>query len=99
MAAWLVGVILFWVAAALYFGGMQRDVEGGTGFRQFLGLVLTYVIFMVIWGVLYKTIGGGGTAKGLLIASAVAGLLLPLEVRLGFMVVGARVRRPSAAGH
>ena len=99
MVDWLVGVILFWVAAALYFGGLQRDVEGGTGFRQFLGLILTYVIFMVIWGALYKIIGGGGTAKGLLIASAVAALLLPLEVRLGFMVVGARVRRPSAAGH
>jgi hypothetical protein len=96
MVDWLVGVILFWVAAALYFGGLQRDVEGGTGFRQFLGLMLTYVIFLVIWGALYKIIGAG---KGLLIASAVAALLLPLEVRLGFMVVGARVRRPSAGMH
>jgi hypothetical protein len=98
MASWLVGVILFWVAAALYFGGMQRDVEGGTGFRQFVGLLLTYAIFLVIWGALYKMIGVD-TAKGLLIASAVAALLLPLEVRLGFMLVGARVRRPSAGAH
>jgi len=98
MLDWLVAVILFWVASALYFGGMQRDVEGGTGFRQFLGLLLTYAIFLVVWGVLYKTIGVE-TAKGVLIASAVAALLLPIEVRLGFMVVGARVRRGSAAAH
>jgi hypothetical protein len=98
MASWLVGVILFWVASALYFGGMQRDVEGGTGFRQFVGLLLTYAIFLLIWGGLYKVIGVD-TAKGILIASVVAALLLPLEVRLGFMLVGARVRRPSAAAH
>jgi hypothetical protein len=98
MLDWLVAVILFWVASALYFGGLQRDVEGGTGFRQFVGLLLTYAIFLVVWGALYKIVGVE-TAKGVLIASAVAALLLPLEVRLGFLLVGARVRRSSAAAH
>ena len=98
MLDWLVAVILFWVASALYFGGLQRDVHGGTGFRQFVGLLLTYVIFLVIWGALYKIVGVE-TAKGVLIASAVAALLLPLEARLGFLLVGARVRKSSAAGH
>ena len=44
---------------------------------------------------LYKAIGFE-TAKGLLIASVVTALLLPLEARLGFMVVGSRIRRRSA---
>ena len=95
MLNWLVAIILFWVASALYFGGLQRDIVGGTGLRQFLGLLLTYVIFLVIWGVLYKVIGAD-TAKGVLIASLVAALLLPLEVRLGFLLVGGRVRKSVA---
>ena len=82
----------------MYFGGLQRDVEGGTGFRQFVGLLLTYAIFLVVWGALYKTVGVE-TAKGVLIASAVAVVLLPIEVRLGFLLVGARVRRSSATAH
>jgi hypothetical protein len=98
MLNWLVAVILFWVVAALYFGGLQRDVEGGTGFRQFVGLLLTYAIFLVVWGALYKIVGVE-TAKGVLIASAVAVVLLPIEVRLGFLLVGARVRRGSATAH
>ena len=98
MLDWLVAVILFWVVAALYFGGLQRDVEGGTGFRQFVGLLLTYAIFMVVWGALYKTVGVE-TAKGVLIASAVAVVLLPIEVRLGFLLVGAHVRKGSATAH
>jgi hypothetical protein len=98
MLDWLVAVILFWLASAMYFGGLGRDVEGGTGFRQFVGLLLTYAIFLVVWGALYKAVGVE-TAKGVLIASAVAVVLLPIEVRLGFLLVGARVRRSSATAH
>jgi hypothetical protein len=91
MTDWLVAVPLFWFAAALYFGGFERDIEGGTGFRQFVGLMLSYVIFLVIWGVLHAYVAPE-SALGILIASLVAGLALPLEVRLGFLAVGARVR-------
>jgi hypothetical protein len=48
-----------------------------------------------VWGVLHKFIGAE-TAKGLLIPSVVTALLLPIWVRLGFMLVGARVRRSAA---
>ena len=95
MLDWLWAGILFWVASAIYFGGLERDVHGGTGFRQFIGLLVTYAIFLAVWFFVYKAIGP--TAKGLLIALAAAGLLLPLWARLGFMVVGARVRHSPAA--
>jgi hypothetical protein len=83
-------------AAPIYFGGLQRDVQGGTGFRQFLGLLLTFAIFMVVWTLLHRSIGPE-TAKGLLISCAVSALLLPIWVRLGVMLVGARVRWSSEA--
>lgn len=95
MLDWLWAGILFWVASAIYFGGLERDIHGGTGFRQFLGLLVTYVIFLAVWFFIHKAIGP--TPKGLLIALAGAALLLPLEARLGFMVVGARVRHSPAA--
>jgi len=95
MLEWLLAGILFWVAGALYFGGMQRDVQGGTGFRQFIGLLLTYAVFLVVWRVVYMVIGVE-TAKGVLVASLVAVLAMPLEVRAGFAIVGARVRRSAA---
>jgi len=88
---WLEPVALFFGVAALYFGGFQRDVQGGSGFRQLIGLILTLVVFLVVWGVVHKMVGQD-TVVGILVASAVAAILVPVEVRLGFMVVGARVR-------
>ena len=92
---WLEPMVVFFGATALYFGGFQRDVQGGSGFRQFLGVVLTLVVFLVVWGVVHKVVGPD-SVKGILVASAVAGLAIPLEARLGFLIVGARVRRASA---
>ena len=91
MGEWLVAVVLFWAVAALYFGGMERDVEGGTGFRQFIGLMLTYAIFLVVWAVVRRTVAPE-SAVGVIVASAVAALLLPIWARVGFMAVGARLR-------
>lgn len=90
-AEWLVAICLFWFASAVYFGGFERDVEGGSGFRQFVGLILSYAIFLVVWGVVYRVVGEE-TAKGILVASAVAGLALPLEARVGFLLMGVRLR-------
>lgn len=95
MLDWLLAGILFWVASALYFGGLEHDVEGGTGFRQFIGLLLTYAIFLVVWAVLHKVLGEH-TAKGLLLASVITALLLPIEARVGFMLVGAKLRKSSS---
>src|SRR5256885_7217328 len=95
-AEWLVAICLFWFASAVYFGGFERDVQGASGFRNFLGLVLSYAVFLVVWGVLHAFVSPG-SAVSILVASAVAGLALPLELRVGFLLVGARVvYRPEA---
>jgi len=93
---WLVAVVLFWFAAAIYFGGYEHDVAGGSGFRQLVGLIATYVIFLVVWRVV-ETVFGVESAVGILVASLVAGLAIPLEARLGFLLVGGRVTHP--VGH
>ena len=95
---WLVPTVLFWLVAVLYFGGLTVEVRGGTGFRQFVGLMLTYGLFLVVWGVLHSLVGAD-TAKGALVASAVAVVGLPIEARLGFLVMGASVGRGRGAAH
>ena len=95
MLEWLLAGTLFWVAAALYFGGLQARRAGWYGFRQFIGLLLTYAIFLVVWAVLHKVLGEH-TAKGLLLASVITALLLPIEARVGFMIVGAKLRKSSS---
>jgi hypothetical protein len=93
---WLEAVVLFWFVAAVYFGGYEHDVAGGSGFRQFIGLVLTAVIFLVVWRVV-ETLLGGESAVGILVGSLVAALAIPLEARIGFLVVGGRITHP--VGH
>jgi len=93
---WLVAVVLFWFAAAIYFGGWERDVAGGSGIRQFIGLLVTYAIFLVVWRVVESFVGVESVI-GILVGCVVAGLAMPLEARLGFLVVGGRITHP--AGH
>jgi hypothetical protein len=93
---WLVAVVLFWFAAAIYFGGYERDVAGGSGVRQLVGLLVTYAIFLGVWRLIEGFVGTE-TALGIIVASVAAGLLLPLEARLGFLVVGGRITHQT--GH
>jgi hypothetical protein len=95
---WLVPVVLFWLVAVLYFGALTIEVRGGTGFRQFVGLVLTFGLFLVVWGVLHSLVGAD-TVKGALVASAVAVVGLPIEARVGFRLMGASVGRGRASAH
>ena len=92
---WLVPITLFWAVSALYFGGFQYDVSGGSGFRQFIGVILTYVLFLVVWGVMHQFVMPE-TTLGVVIASVVAALAYPIEARVGFMLVGGRLRRAAA---
>jgi hypothetical protein len=100
MLEWMVPVLLFWMIAPLYFGGMAVDIKGGSPFRQVLGLFLTYALFLVVWGVVRSLVGGAaGTIPGLAAATVVAILGLPIEARVGFRFVGARVQRTASPGH
>jgi hypothetical protein len=100
MLEWMVPVLLFWAVAPLYFGGMAVDIKGGSGLRQVLGLFLTYALFLVVWGLLHSLVGrAAGTVPGLLVATVVAILGLPIEARVGFRLVGARVQRTAELGH
>ena len=95
---WLVPVVLFWMVAALYFGGLTVEVRGGSGFGQFVGLLLTFGLFLVVWGVLHRLVGAD-TLKGVVVASLAAVLALPIEARVGFRLMGARIQRGHAAAH
>ena len=100
MLMWLIPVGLFWTMAALYLGGMAVDVEGGSGFRQVLGLVLTFVVFVGVWGVLHTALRGlGPVLFGMVVPTLLTILALPLVARIGFRIVGVRVHRAEAHGH
>lgn len=90
--AWLVPLCVYPLVCALYLGGSPLRLEGGSGPREVLGLVLTFVLLLVAWGVLRPLLGTvlGGAAL-VIVTTIVAGLLLPLLARAAFRVVGVRV--------
>lgn len=99
MLIWLVPVGLFWSFAALYLGGFAIEFEGGSGPRQVLGLLVTYVLFLVVWYAARLALGGLGIVLGeIAFPLLVAVLTLPLTARIGFGLFGTRIRR-AAAGH
>jgi hypothetical protein len=93
---WLVPLTLFWFVVAIYFGGIDMEVSGGSGLMQFIGLLLSYVLFIVVWRVVYR-LTGPDTVMGHVKATVASLLLLPVAVMIGFRVVGGKVHR--AAGH
>ena len=88
----LLPVMLFWLLIACYLGGWPVDLRGGNGFRQVLGLVLTFVLFVVAWKLLHALfLGVGEVLGGIVITSFVAAALLPSISWLGFKMVGVSV--------
>lgn len=99
MLEWLVAVCAFVPLTAIYLGGMKVELAGGRGVQQLLGLVLTLVVYLVVWRVLHTVLAGiGPILGGVILATVVAILLLPLEARTGFLMVGVKLKR-TAAGH
>ena len=91
---WLVPICLFWTLAAVYLGGFPVDIVGGGGVRQTLGLVNTFVLFVVIWAILRAVFGGlGGMLWGVVLPTALASLALPVIAWSGYMVVGVRLQK------
>lgn len=92
MLTWLVPFAIFPLFASMYLGGSPVRLEGGSGPREGLGLILTLALFVVAWAVaraIFASFLGG--AFPIVLAVIAAGLLLPFAVRLAFRVVGVRV--------
>lgn len=97
---WLIPISVFWTFAALYLGGLNIEFEGGGGARQVLGLLVTFVVFLLVWSGLRVVLGGiGAVVGGVLLPTALAILSLPVCSRLGFGLFGTRIRKGEAVRH
>jgi hypothetical protein len=95
---WLTPIALFWTVAALYLGGFAITIEGGGGLRHVLGLLATFVLFMVVYGVVHTVLRGMvGPVFSVALGVLVSTLLLPVLSRVGFMLTGVKIRK--VAGH
>lgn len=97
----LIPVCLFWMTAALYLGGMNVEIVGGSGVRQVIGLVDTFVLFVIVWRVLNMVLGGMLPAPlgNLAIPTIATVLSLPLLARVGFRIMGVKIQRGQHAEH
>ena len=95
MVEWLVPVTLFWALSAIYFGGGHVRIEGGT-FGQFIGLLDTFVLYLVVWWVVRLLARGVGVIPSVLLATAAASLLLPVLAKVGFRIWGVRLKKATA---
>ncbi len=98
MLDWLIPISLFWTLIAVYIGGCPVHVEGGSGTRQVLGLVGTFALYLVVWGLLHAVLGGTGLVTRVAVPTVVCVLALPLFTAVGFRVMGVRVRLHRGAG-
>lgn len=98
MIAWLAPIALFWTVTALYLGGFQLRIEGGGGVQHFVGLILTLALYLVVYGVLHMLLrASAGPVLSVLIGCVACTLLLPILSRIGFMVVGVKIRSTAHA--
>ena len=92
MVEWLAPISLYWTMAALYLGGFPLNVEGGGGGRHTFGVVLTFVLYLVVWFASRAALRGAvGVVPAVIFACLIATLLLPLLARVGFRVLGVRL--------
>jgi hypothetical protein len=92
VVSWLVPIPLFWMLAALYLGGADINIEGGSGKREATGLLLNFASFLVVWaGARAIFAGMTGAILAVVLAALLAAMLLPLLAKLTFRVVGVRI--------
>lgn len=97
MLEWLVPISLFWTFIALYLGGFKIEIRGGGGFRQLIGLLGTFVLYLAAFFVLRMVLRGPvGTIGAVAVATLIATLLLPVLSRIGFMITGVRITKAAA---
>ena len=93
MAEWLVPISMFWLMAAVFFGGLY-DAEDGSAGRQALGLLLTFVAYLAIFAGLRLALGGFlGPLGRLILATAIPATLVGRLGKIVFKLVGVRLTR------
>lgn len=98
MLEWLIPLGAFFPFTALYLGALRIQPGGGRGLQQVLGLLLTLVLYVAVWRALHVALAGiGPILGGVVLATVVTTLLLPLEARLGYLVVGVKLKRTGTA--
>jgi hypothetical protein len=98
MAEWLVPIALFWTLSALYLGGFPIRIVGGSGLTQFLGLVLTFALYLVVWWALRMGIQSAlPSIATVIVATLVASALFPVLSLVAFRVFGIRITRGAHA--
>ena len=104
---WLYATCIFWIVAAVFFGGIY-DAETGSAGRQALGLLLNFVVFLGIFTVLRLALGGLGgesaflrTAWGTVVPIGLPTMLLGRIGNVVFKLAGVTMTRKvfSADAH
>ena len=96
----LLPVMLFWLLTAIYLGGWAVDLRGGKGLTQVIGLVLSLILFVVVWEGLHRVfVGFGEVLGGIVITTFIAAALLPAVIWLGYKMVGVTVVGTSGHAH
>lgn len=91
-------IALFWITEATYLGGWPVDVHGGKGFQQVLGLLITFVLWVVVWHAASMVLAGLGPVLGSIVAASfAAAFLTPVINWIGFKIVGVSVRKVAEA--
>ncbi|MBI4519243.1 MAG: hypothetical protein HY701_00275 [Gemmatimonadetes bacterium] len=103
MVVWLIPMGLFLSLAALYLGGAPIRIEA-KGARELLGLIVTFALYLALWGVLRAVLTGIAGAAGAVAAATILSVVaLPWTARIGFRLVGVRIEslpyHPIAEGH
>ncbi|MBI4420402.1 MAG: hypothetical protein HY560_06215 [Gemmatimonadetes bacterium] len=96
----LLPISLFWILAAVYLGGWHISLRGGTGLREVLGLLISFLIWWVVWRLLHSAFGGlGPVLGGIVITTFAACLLLPAICWVGYKLVGVTIAKGEAGAH
>jgi hypothetical protein len=92
MVEWLVPFSLFWTMAALYLGGFPIHIAGSSGLKQFLGLLLTFALYVVVWWAVRTGLSSAlPPIFAVIVAALVATVLLPVLSCVAFRVLGIRI--------
>ncbi|HJU66095.1 MAG TPA: hypothetical protein VJ596_10480 [Gemmatimonadaceae bacterium] len=98
MLEWLIPVSLFWILAAVLLGALPVNLVGGSGMQQILGLLLMYLFYLAVWGILHRLLGDD-IAVRVIVPTVIATLALPVLAKLAFAIVRVRVVRDQSAAH